>query len=265
MKKNRLTRLHLDEVSLVPSGDDPMAEVVIAKSDPDKTHTHASEAPTLTEVNPTGADTMPEQDDLELDLTDVTPEVRDYILALEDTIITSGLADEIINGTDEVASEYEALADEDAEVLAVAKADPFLGPIIAKAERAEAEAAQARAEAEAERNLRLEREFISKAESLPMLAADAGTLAGILTDLSKIDPALAAEVEGLLTAANAAITKGSLFAEFGTDASPLGGTDVAEIKAQEILKTNPGMTPEQAMVQALEADPSLYNSLHTEG
>ena len=34
MKKNRLKKMRLDEISLVPSGDDPGADVLIAKAAP---------------------------------------------------------------------------------------------------------------------------------------------------------------------------------------------------------------------------------------
>lgn len=256
-KRNKLSKLKLDEVSLVPSGDDPMAEVVLAKADPDdKTSTEHGAAPTLNNDGQ-GSDMPTENDDtddIEIDLTGVSPEVIEYIEALEDEVTRNDVVSEILDlAEDDLDTEPEVFNDE---VEALAKADPAIRSLIEKAEQ---RAAEAEAVAKAERDLRVHREFVAKAEAMPMITERPEDLAEVFKAVSDVDPQLGQVIVDILAAANEQIAKGSLFAEFGSEATNFPGSERLTAKADEIRKSNPEMTPEQAAVAAMESDPSLYD------
>lgn len=257
-KRNQLSKLGLDEISLVPSGDDPSAEVVIAKADDELTNGGESESRTLTSTEQSGA-SMPDENDEMIDLTGVSPEVAAYIAALEDEIQRNDVVGEILDMIDTEVEQEPVLvgksADEDpAEVLA--KADPAIRAIVEKAQQ---DAAEAQAIAKAERDLREHREFVAKAEQLPMISENPEQLAEVLKGLHAADPALATTVEAIFAAANTQIAKGNLFAEFGSSVTPSLGDTEAGSKVDEILKADPSLTPEQAYVKALESNPDLYD------
>jgi hypothetical protein len=147
----------------------------------------------------------------------------------------------------------------------LSKADPETRAYIEKMEadnRAAVEKANKRiAEAEkiakAERDLRIQREAVTKAQALPMIAEDPNELAELLIALDGTPEG--AKVEKMLKAANEAIAKGDLFSEMGrTGAGVTSGTAV-EAAAAEIRKADPNLTPEQAIAKAYEANPDLYD------
>ncbi len=261
-KRNQLSKLSLDEISLVPSGDDPTAEIVIAKAEDDLTYTEGSEAHTLI-TDAQGVTDMPdmpdEQHSDDLDLTGVSPEIVAYIEALEEEIERNDVVGEIIDllGDDAEAETPEVAPEVAPEPEAVlAKAAPEVLDVIAKAE-ARAEAAEAIAKAE--RDLRIHREFVAKAESMPMLTENPEQFAEVLKALNEASPELCEVVTDIFAAANNQIAKGNLFTEFGSSAVSYPGADRADAVADDIRKANPGMTYEQALTAAYEADPSLYN------
>lgn len=277
--KKRLRKLGFDEVSLVPSGDDPMAEVVLSKADPDHKTNDGSSSPST--VNPSTTKGVPAVADGEISKDDLPDEVRQYIDTLEDMLgeaIEDGFqpegveADDIIDvddaDDDDIDDDVDTIpvvtadldTDEDVEddvndpELALAKADPHIRALIAKAEQ---RAEQAEAIAKYERDQRLTREFVAKAAALPMISTNKDDLGGLLKALTEKAPEEAARVEELLRSANDALSKSDIFSEFGKAGEmPLGGEVEARVEA--LVKADPNMTREQALVRVYESDPKLY-------
>lgn len=236
----------LDFVSLVPAGDDPMAQVVIAKAAPDTTM----------------------EDDMGdmISKDDLAPEVVEYIEGLETEVedLTKSATEKDETITTLTTERDEAVAKnatvsksaEDQRTEMLEKADPALRAFI---EKQEADLKEASDIAKAERDARLNREFISKAEAMPMLQdGDKAEFAGLLRRMSD---ALGAEdagkVEKMLTAANEQIAKGNLFSEFGTGGGETTVSKSVTTAAQEIMKANPGMTLEQAQSEVYATNPDL--------
>jgi hypothetical protein len=250
-KRFRLRKLKLDEVSMVPSGDNPPAEIVLAKAEGDKTHGGENPAPTLSD-NTTKGDTAV----AEISKDDLPEEVVQYIEALEDTVDEQAQALSAGDEADDLESalleiEHEGLLDEDA---VLAKADPEIRQLV---EKAEARAAAAEELAKTERNERLRREYIEKAQGFPMISTDTARLGEILKAVDEnLDPADAAEIHSLLAAANGALSESGLFQEIGSSVAKVAPR--LESAAAEIRKANPDLTYEQAVAKALDTNPSLY-------
>lgn len=247
MKKFRLKKLKLDEVSLVPSGDDPMAEVVIAKSD-NKTQSDVLNEHTL--VENTTAEEAPVADDISKD--DLPGEVVEYIEALEDKV------DELSSITPEDESMLaEALEDLEAELdteSVLAKADPEIRQLIEKAE-ARAEAAEELAKSE--REARLHREYIEKAAAFDSLPITTDRLGAILKSVDELLPEdQSAEVAELLKAANAQLAQSDLFAELGTSVAKVAPNVDGLIT--ELRKADPSLSYEAAMTKVYESNTALY-------
>ena len=240
-KRARLRNLSFDEVSLVPSGDDPMAEVIIAKTD--KTQPTAEGEPTL-KVNATNQEDAPMADPISKD--DLPAEVAEYIERIE--IENTEMAEAIEELTD-IDAELAKLEEEDPEEAVLAKADPAIRELV---EKAQAEAEEAQAVAKAERDARIHRELVEKAETLGSLPGSSDSLVTILKALDELDEETATAVEELLTAANAQIEAGSLFDEMGSAVAKV--SEPIEAQAEAIRKDNPEMTAEDAMVAAIDAN-----------
>lgn len=204
--------------------------------------------------------------------SDLDPEVVAYIDALEAEVDTLSEAAEVTKS--EIEKKDQEIADlkstvaksapldpEAAEKEMLAKADPALRAIIEKNQKA---AEEAQAIAKAERDARLEREFIAKAEALPMLTEDKTTLAGVLRRAAE---SLSAEdqtvLNTVLKAANEQIAKSNLFSTMGNGGAETTISKSVEAKAEEIRKADPTLTREQAIAKAYEDDPSLFQQAMT--
>lgn len=215
------------------------------------------------------------KDDPPISKDDLDPAVAEYVEALEDEVddLTAERDDALAKAE---AAEKAAESDDDTgdgepdlaevEKAELAKASPALRALIEKAQH---EAEEAGKVAKAERDARLEREFIAKAEKLPMLADGTegrAKFAGVLRKAADTMPEPDyAELERVLAAANAQITEGNLFKSAG-----VGGGDVTissrlEARAAEIQKADPKLTKDQAVAQAMSLDPSLYDEMVKEG
>jgi hypothetical protein len=252
-RRFRLRKLNLDEVSLVPAGDDPEAEVVLSKADPDKTQSESTGVRTLTH-NTDKEHPMPAG---KINKSDLDPEVAEYIESLEsalDEVADAG------NLSDDALAD--ALAEIDGNVEAVlAKADPAIRELVSKAVKdAEDRAAAAEDIAKAERNERIKREFIEKAAAFPALPVEAPRLGEILKAVNEgLSEEDATEITRLLTAGNEAIAK--TFEETGTSHSTSVSKSVESI-VQEIRKGDSTLTYEQAVAKAYETHPDLYTQEH---
>lgn len=222
----------------------------------DKSGEADTESSTIPANDPTGEETNVADEITKDDLPD---EVVEYIEALEA---------EVTNLNEAVTKAKEAPVVEKAEPsdpfeAALAKADPAVAEIL-KAQKAQIE--QAEAIAKAERDARLEREFISKAEQLPMISDNKAELAGLLrTVAEKLAPAEVEKVETLLKAANAQIAKGNLFSEFGRSGAETTVSKSVKAMAEGIRKDRPELTVEQAESLVYEQHPDLYMASLKEG
>lgn len=276
MPKTRLYDMFYDEVSLVPSGDDPTAEVVIAKAAPTMSKDPAVRWSTLNRhdvPDPAEAD-MPDV----IRKSDLPEEVVAYINDLEE--IASLVLDDLTNESDEIEKDddndedvdtSDEATEDDGEMTvdeALAKADPVVAALISKAFD-DAAAANARADeaeriAKAERDLRQADEAISKAEAIAPVGGKTDDVAALLLALREKAPEEADKVEALLTGAADRIEKASAFQEIGKDDTDLGVGASAAAAAEEIRKSNPNLTKEQAIAKAYEANPALYDEARRE-
>lgn len=294
--KTRLSDMEFDFISLVPAGDDPMAKVVLAKAAPeDKNPTPKTGTTTVsrqTSKERTGmANTKPkgkttkrtsksdDNDELVISKDDLDPEVVEYIEALEDAVALLSKDDDADDDDDEEVDEVEdddeeEEEDDDAEKAAaaaaskslkkaLAKADPALREVIEKqierAEAAEQRAAEAEKVAKAERDERVRKEFVTKAQAMPMISEKPSELADILKGVHDLDPKLGAKVEKLLVTANENIAKGDLFSEIGKTGGGVTLSESVDAAAKAIQKDDPDLTYEQAVAKAYEQNPRLYD------
>ena len=229
-----------DFVSLVAAGDDPMAQVVISKAEPlDSQSESKQEEPIV------GDNTIKKED--------LAPEVAEYIEALEEevTSLAKSLVDLEAAGSDIEKSveglSYEALLE---------KADPAVKALIEKQQES---INKAEAIAKTERDARLDREFISKAEALPLVGEDRAALAGLLRRFSEVGTAEdTATLEKMLSTANTQLSKSGLFAEFGRGGAATTISKSVESAADEIRKREPNLTAEQAEAKAYAENPDLF-------
>lgn len=256
--------MELDFVSLVAAGDDPMAQVLIAKAAPDKSTEPETVPPTISRNDP-----PKETHVATINKSDLDPEVVAYIDGLETEVETLGAQvekaeadltakDDEITSLNETLSKSSPKDDEAAEEISkalLAKADPAVRALI---EKQQADLKQVQAVAKAEREARLEREFVSKAEALPMIAEDKSALAGLLRRISDAMSAEdTAEVEKMLGTANEQIAKGNLFSEFGNSGAETTISKSVKAKADELRKADPTLTEAQAEVLVYEQNPDM--------
>lgn len=249
----------LDFVSLVPAGDDGLAQVVISKTAPDDDH----------------QEELMGTEDKTISKDDLDPEVVEYIDSLEEEVET--LSKQVEKSEQDLTAKDEELAAKDEQIAKMRPADEEAEDEISKAllekadpavkaliEKQQADLKRVEEVAKAERDARLEREFISKAESMPMLNTDKTALGGLLRRISDaLSDEDAAEVEKILKAANAQITESNIFKSFGVGGADTTVSANVEAKAEEIRKANPDLTKEQAIAKAYEEDPALLREAMT--
>lgn len=233
------------------------------KKDNDKSSDGGSSSSTLPATH------SPEGNMAKINKSDLAPEVVEYIDSLEAEV--DALAADVEKAESEVAAKDAVIADlqgtlsksapKDAEAEAeilkanLEKMDPTIRSIV---EKQMADAAEAREIAKAEREQRLNREFISKAEALPMLSEDKADLASLLRQVADALPKESVEkFETILKAANEQIAKGSLFTTFGKSGAETTVSKSLNGKAEEIRKANPALSEDQALALAYEQNPDL--------
>lgn len=281
----RLSELELDEISLVPSGDDGEARMVLAKREPDKYRDRTGSSSTVTHQAGNGEGMEPKNTISKDELPD---EVVEYIETLEDAVDTLSEEVDTLKADDdddadtkgrETTATVDDDDDDDLEIditdlddldlepdeeaeLALAKADPTVRRYITKMEqRRQADRTRlAKAEETATKTAReLERrDFVSKASALPFIGK-ADELGGLMQSLYEKAPEEAAVVEKILTKLNGQVESSAIFDEIGKlgkDSDPNGefATKVSDIK-----KADPSLTDQQARAQVLDANPSLYD------
>lgn len=128
--------------------------------------------------------------------------------------------------------------------------------------KAKADADVAREELRKEREERRDAEFVAKAESawglLPLDASEVGKAMRRLTD---VDAPLAEAITKALDAANAQAESANIFAEIGTAGRPDTGDAYGKVQAlaKSLVADGKASTVEQAVVDLISADPTLYH------
>jgi len=159
-------------------------------------------------------------------------------------------------------------AADDAAALAKAELPADVVERLAKADAQEvrlqkAEADLAKMQHEKEREVYI-RKAAEIADTLPGATAD--DLGGILLKTAKaLSPAEQAKLEGVLAGANTLLKKGVAFAEFGSALGGEGGDDpmaVVRAKADDLRKSDPKLTPEQARARVLKENPALMTAIN---
>lgn len=246
-KRFRLSDMEFDEVSLVMAGDDPTAKVVIAKAAP-KSAEYENAGPTLGAATEdlNWEDTMPE-----IQKDDLPEEVVTYIGELEKSLAD---AIELLTGEDDDEDIIED-ADDTEESDPLAKADPIIKQMFDELhQRVE----QAEAIAKSERDARRLATGIEKAKAFAAIG-DPKDIAEMIMGLEDTDPDTAEKVEKMLSTASQQLHNSALFQEIGKSVSEFSVGSSIEAFAQELQKSDPSLTPEQAMARAYEANPQAYN------
>lgn len=104
------------------------------------------------------------------------------------------------------------------------------------------------------------REFITKAESLTILGGDTAERADMLMKVADGDTEAFQTLEAQLTAAQAQVNQSDLFKAVGADGRNDSGDAPIRKRAEDILKAEPTLTREQALVKAYREDPSAYDA-----
>lgn len=261
---NRLSDMEFDEISLVTRPANQLSKVVLYKSDTTEEN--------MTE-NVTQADEAVEKDDeaVVADSVVIPQEVYEYIEALEEA--NADLVAEVEKASRKrpmMMDDEEVMDDEEEDMMKgrmkkddeelLKSADPRLVAIVKSAnERAE----MAETIAKAERSIRLEREFVSKAQTLDHLPITAEDFGIVLKSVAEaVDAETFEKVWQVLEAANAGMAQGGIFKEVGksvsTDAD--GPATLIDKAAARIREQNPDLTEAQAIAKAIEHDPTLYTA-----
>lgn len=106
-------------------------------------------------------------------------------------------------------------------------------------------------------------EFLAKAEALPYVHPGQTPVefGELLMKMADADPEAFKTFEAHQTAVNAQLAKSAIWSEIGSGQN--GGGTAAEqvnVKATELMKSETGLTKEQAIEKVLEADPDLYTA-----
>src|ERR1019366_7086210 len=144
--------------------------------------------------------------------------------------------------------------------LGKSDADPVL---VAAVQKSRADAAEATEIAKHERELRVDREMLSKAEELTNLQGTPVEKAEVLKAAYGVSTEVGDKMFGQMTAANRQLADaGELFTAVGKSAPGQQASTHAEeamTRAQEMVKADPKLTIEKAVVEVYKSDPGLYN------
>lgn len=283
IKKFRLSGADLDEISLCPAGDNPLATVVLSKADDSQTPPPEPEKkPTKKSVFNRVMDFLYNMEDEETAETQkddtVVPANRPSVedtkmtmkqLSKEDLAALSEEGRQVVMyllekaENDEVDDAIDDFEEVEAE-QALEKADPAIRALVEKAKE-EAKAAKDSVAVVSktlgdliEKQQKEEAQTLAK--SLPHIAEDPENLANTLLALRKTDPTQAEKVEKMLRDANQALSESNLFVEMGRPGGVVTVSKSVENAVEEMIKNDPTMTREQAIAQVYDAHPELYEN-----
>lgn len=113
--------------------------------------------------------------------------------------------------------------------------------------------------AKAEREARITKEYVAKAAQFTHLGINAEEFGPILKSLAETNPEGYAKLEATLKSLNTVVEKSVLLEEIGkSNSAAAGAWERIEKRAEEIRKSEPGLTKEQAIARVMRDDPQLY-------
>lgn len=217
------------------------------------------------DVNHEQENQMPDK----INKADLPTEVQEYIEALEAAYEQAESENKDLTATVEKTearvTELEGFlaksapkdveAAEEIQKALLAKADPAVRALIEKQNK---DMAELKKQADALHEAAQERVFLSKAEELPHIGDDKKVVAGLLRRIAEgLSAEDANEVEKILKAADAKIEQGDLFKSYGTDFRETSITKSVRNQAEELRKSHPELTVEQAEAQIYISNPEL--------
>ena len=107
--------------------------------------------------------------------------------------------------------------------------------------------------------------YIAKAATLDRLPLSAEEFGPIFRNFARVDKEGYLKLEAMLVAANNCVENGALFSVAGSSvATASSAWDKLQLEAKKIVQTDPSMGKEKALLQAMRANPDLYNAYLTE-
>jgi len=229
----------------------------------------------------------PEEDEDEIEEADVDDMIKslpaeaiEYIEKLEDVVLElqdrfekseAAVLDDEETEVEEAEAEADEIVLEDDETIVpddddvekfLKSADPRLAQIVKSAvDRAEA----AERIAKRERDLRMEKEFIAKADAFSALPAKRDEIVAILKAVNEDAPRAASAIEELLKRCNGALAESGIFKSEGQGETGTTSTTVAQWDSavDTIRKADTSLSYEQAFAKALDQHPELYEEYLT--
>lgn len=206
-------------------------------------------------------DTLTTSDD---SLEDIVPENTETVETLEVEInpIEAELtkANERISELEAIVAEHDAVvapAEDTTEEL-MKSVPAAVREMLAKAQ---ADTESVREELRKEREVARDREYVAKASEWTALTMDAQEVGPMLRQLSDVAPALAENIEKMLSAVNAQAESAEIFAEIGSPSRVSGDTySRVESLAKAKVAGGESKTMEQAIASVIADNPDLYNS-----
>lgn len=251
---NWLSDIEVDEVSLVDRPANQHARVAIAKRAPEETVTFYTEQ----------GEAVEDIDDLEAG-TVVYSEDRSQAFVIEESDAEGVEEQELeLVGKADDTDDFAARVREDlSKALGDVERDDVISKAMGEVSKAQAEAREAQAIAKAERDLRLTREYISKADSYGVPGVSAQELGPVLMRAAE-----SLSHEDCVVLHKAFTGAGAAFAELGTTgtASNYDAFGVIEELLQpaedselsKALQAN-GSDQHEAIEKAFDADPAAYD------
>lgn len=199
---------------------------------------------------------------------DLPVEVQEYINALEDHIEAQ---DELLDSKDEQIAKMQgdlvsaglSKGDDEAFKAALAKADPAVAAVMQKqADDLKAAQEQIAKQADAAAMATM----IAKAAEVPTIANPDNELASMLKQAYGVSTEFGDKFFSILKAADEQVRAGDvLLKEFGGTGAETTISKSVEAAAKELMKTNPKLSLDEAIVEVYANDPSLYDQELKEG
>lgn len=248
-----------DRVDLVDNGANQGAHIVLYKRDFEEENVKKTEGGKKMDV---------------IEILKSLPEDQQAILKADIDSKDAAVAaanDAMAMAKAEVEALKKAADEKEAEVKKAAEAvteDIWKGvnpAIKERVEKAEAAVAEAIAKTAAAEETIAKADFFKKAEELNALPTKPEEFGEVLRKISTAAPEQYTKLTEVLKSANEIIKSGKAFDEAGTaQTGTPNGVDAIEKRAEEIMKSEPTLTKEQAFVKAMELNPKLYTAAQAE-
>lgn len=263
-KKHKLTTHAIDEISLVPAGDNGPAVIVLSKAEPEeptKSGDGSPRATTLVKSNEKENIVPNPVDEAALieAIGKADPALVEYIRELETE--NDELIDIVTESVIEDGVTKEAPTVDDV----LSKSDPAVQALVTslneKATEAIAKAEAAQEEARTEREARISKEYLDIAKGYTHVPGTPEDKATMLRKAFDTDESFGKNLKAQWDATQAAFSDDgaeSIFKEAGASGHVTTVADSVTAQAEELRKADPSLTIEQARTLVRESNPELY-------